>query len=117
MPNKNAMMNMKGKIFIIGVCFCISACESMNSQWYPDASEGTSVRAAIRAQSVYPDGKPNPTNTDGMSGVVAKATIDGYVKSFVIPTLPPLPVGTGTGTAVNTTSGGVGGSTSSPSGF
>jgi hypothetical protein len=115
MLNKNSMMNMLGAILIVGICFCVSACESMNSQWYPDASEGASVRSAIRAQSVYPDGKPNPANTDGMSGVVAKATIDGYVKSFVTPTLPPGPVGTGG--APTTTGGGVGGSTSSPSGF
>ncbi|MBU3545437.1 hypothetical protein ICN49_10945 [Polynucleobacter sp. MWH-Mekk-B1] len=93
---------------MVSILLVTAGCAPMNQQWYPSEDEGASVRAAIRSQSVYPDGRPPSSVKPGMDGVAAKSSVDNYQKSFVLPTLPPLPVGTG-----GSSSGGSTGSTGS----
>ena len=81
---------------MVSILLVTAGCAPMNQQWYPSEDEGASVRAAIRSQSVYPDGRPPSSFKPGMDGVAAKSSIDSYQKSFITPTLPPAPVGTGT---------------------
>ncbi|MBU3541636.1 hypothetical protein [Polynucleobacter sp. UB-Tiil-W10] len=60
----------------------LSACQT---DWQ-DPSEGSAVKAAIRAQSVYPDGRPDvPTYVSGRDGITARSSIEAYQRSFAIP--------------------------------
>ena len=100
---------------MVSILLVTAGCAPMNQQWYPSEDEGASVRAAIRSQSVYPDGRPPSSVKPGMDGVAAKSSVDNYQKSFVLPTLPPLPVGTGSSAGGSTGTTGSTGGSSTPS--
>ena len=60
----------------------LTACQT---DWQ-DPSEGSAVKAAIRAQSVYPDGRPDvPTYGGGRDGITARSSIEAYQRSFALP--------------------------------
>lgn len=70
--------------FIGGITLASSlvACQT---DWQ-DASEGAAVKAAIRAQSVYPDGRPDvPTYVSGRDGITARSSIEQYQRSYALP--------------------------------
>ena len=55
------------------------------TEWQ-DPNEGAAVKAAIRAQSVYPDGRPDvPTYVGGRDGITARSSIEAYQRSFALP--------------------------------
>jgi hypothetical protein len=51
---------------MVSILLVTAGCAPMNQQWYPSEDEGASVRAAIRSQSVYPDGRPPSSVKPGM---------------------------------------------------
>lgn len=60
----------------------LQACQT---DWV-DPNEGAAVKAAIRAQSVYPDGRPDvPTFVSGRDGVTARSSIEAYQRSYALP--------------------------------
>lgn len=66
---------------VVGTC-SLSACQT---DWR-DPAEGAAVKAAIRAQSVYPDGRPDvPTYGAGRDGVTARSSIEAYQRSYTLP--------------------------------
>lgn len=84
MVNKmNALSLFLRLISGIALILSLGACQT---DWQ-DPSEGAAVKAAIRAQSVYPDGRPDvPTFGSGRDGVTARYSIQSYERSFVTPT-------------------------------
>ena len=55
------------------------------TEWQ-DPNEGAAVKAAIRAQSIYPDGRPDvPTYGGGRDGVTARSSIEAYQRSYALP--------------------------------
>ena len=92
-------MENKARFILLAIFLGLSACQA---DW-SDPNKGAAVRNAIMSQSVYPNGRPNiPSNGGGLSGVAAKATIDNYQRSFVVPAL-----GAGGAAAPAPTAGGV----------
>ena len=72
-----------GFALFVFIGFSLSGCQT---DWQ-DPSEGAAVKAAIRAQSIYPDGRPDvPTYGSGRDGITARSTIEAYQRSFVNPT-------------------------------
>lgn len=62
----------------------LTACQT---NWYPRPDERAAVQGAIRAQSVYPDGRPNPpVNGGGRDGETARKSIESYHRSYNLPT-------------------------------
>lgn len=60
----------------------LTACQT---DWQ-DPSEGAALKAAIRAQSIYPDGRPDaPTFVAGRDGITARSSIELYQRSFALP--------------------------------
>lgn len=67
----------------IGIVVSLAACQT---DWQ-DPAEGAAVKAAIRAQSLYPDGRPDvPTYGPGRDGVTARYSIESFQKSYISPT-------------------------------
>lgn len=84
MVNKmNLLPTLLRLVGLIGITVSLTACQT---DWQ-DPTEGAAVKAAIRAQSVYPDGRPDvPTFGSGRDGVTARYSIQSYERSFVAPT-------------------------------
>jgi hypothetical protein len=79
------MLNNLRLFFFLLCTLGLAACQS---NWV-ETNEGAAVNQAIMSQSVYPNGRPNtPTRSaGGLNGVAAKATIDNYQRSYVVPLL------------------------------
>jgi len=82
---------------VLSAALALSACAS--SLWSPQASFGQAVRQAQQAQALDPSAPKAVVTTLGTDGVIAKAAVDRYHKSFEV--LPPpvnvLNIGVGTG--------------------
>jgi len=83
MANKHLFSpRLGGSLFVTIALFALTACQT---DWQ-DPTEGSAVKAAIRAQSVYPDGRPDvPTFGAGRDGVTARSAIESYQRSFTTP--------------------------------
>jgi hypothetical protein len=65
-------------VFIVSLAAC-------QTDWQ-DPAEGAAVKSAVRAQSVYPDGRPDvPTYGGGRDGITARSSIEAYQRSFSLP--------------------------------
>jgi hypothetical protein len=74
-----------GNLIVVAAALWLAGCVSIE----PGVEErfGESVKAANRAQSIYPDGPPNREVAEGMDGAAAKEAMDRYINSFRAP--PP----------------------------
>jgi len=85
------------KAAVLSAALALSACAS--SLWSPQASFGQAVRQAQQAQALDPSAPKAVMAASGTDGVIAKAAVDRYQKSFEV--LPPpvnvLNIGVGTG--------------------
>lgn len=83
MANNTLHMSLTTRLLIAIIpAILLTACQT---DWQ-DPSEGAAVKAAIRAQSVYPDGRPDvPTYVSGRDGVTARSSIEAYQRSFATP--------------------------------
>ncbi|QWD89947.1 hypothetical protein [Polynucleobacter sp. MWH-Braz-FAM2G] len=84
MANNTLLMSLSARLSVAAIsAILLTACQT---DWQ-DPAEGAAVKGAIRAQSVYPDGRPDvPTYGGGRDGVTARSSIEAYQRSFLLPT-------------------------------
>lgn len=71
-----------GHLMLAIAALCLTACRTI----WVEPNEGSAVNAAIRSQSVNRDSTPNANKSiGGLDGVAAKASIDNYNRSFILP--------------------------------
>ncbi len=83
MVNNSLLMSRVARLVIAIIpAISLMACQT---DWQ-DPNEAAAVKAAIRAQSVYPDGRPDvPTYLGGRDGITARSSIESYQRSFALP--------------------------------